>query len=118
VELISAEAVSRGELSQLAVLLRPVEKGFELSLSVNAKRVAGPRMAPGIRDWAGGDSSGLGTATNHPSLAAGEFHGEISLFRYYPAALEEKQLRRNLRATVGRPGSGHRGESAHPDRLP
>ena len=119
VELISPEAVSRGELSQLAALLHVTEAGLELSLSVNGKRVAGPRVAPGVRDWAGGGGSGLGTAVNLPSLDAGEFHGEIALFRFYPAALEEKQLQRNLLARFGRRGSGlQRQHSPPPDRLP
>ena len=96
--LVSPVAVSRGELSQLAAVLRAREGGFELALSVNAQRVAGPTLAPGIRDWAGGNGSGLGTAANRPSLPAGEFHGEIALFRFYPAALDRKQLRRNLGA--------------------
>ncbi len=118
VELISPREVSRGELSQLAVLVRASAAGLELSLSLNGKRLAGPRLVPGVHDWAAGGGSGLGTAANGPSLAAGEFHGEISLFRFYPAALEDKQLRRNLRATVGRRGSGLRGEHSPQERLP
>ncbi len=98
VELVSTEAVSRGELSRLAVVLRKLDDGFELTLWINDRRVAGPLLAPGVRDWAGGNGSGLGTAANQPSLAAGEFHGEIALFRYYPTALDEQGLRHNLRA--------------------
>lgn len=100
--LVSPRAVSRGELSQLAVLLGSGETGFELALYVNAEPVAGPVVAPGIRDWAGGNGSGLGTAANRPSLAAGDFHGEIALFRFYPVRLERKHLRRNLRAAPSR----------------
>jgi len=111
-ELISPEAVSRGELSQLAVLLQVSESGLELSLRVNGRLVAGPRVLPGVRSWAGGGGSGLGPAANLPSVAGGEFHGEIALFRFYPATLEEKQLRRNLRARFARGGSGlQRGHS-------
>ncbi len=118
VELISSEAVGSGQLSQLAALLHVAEAGLELSLSVNGERVAGPRLVAGIRDWAGGGGSGLGTAANLPSLDAGEFHGEIALFRFYPAALEEKQLRRNLLARFGRGGSGLQGEHSPPSSLP
>ena len=96
--LVSARAVSRGVLSQLAVVLRARKTGLELALSVNAQPVAGPIVAPGVRDWAGGNGSGVATAANVPSLAAGEFHGDIAMVRFYPAALGDKQLRRNLLA--------------------
>ncbi len=98
VELVSPEAVSRGELSRLVAILRRVGGGFELELWINERRVAGPRTAAGVGDWAGGSGTGLGTAVNQPSLAAGEFRGEIAQVRYYPVALDDKALRHNLRA--------------------
>ena len=108
VKLVAPGPVSRGEPSQLAVLLRTADEGFELELRVNAERVAGPLPAPAIANWAGGNGSGLGTAANLPSLPGGEFHGEIALFRFYPGALDEKQLRRNLGARLGRGARGRR----------
>ena len=113
-EVLSPEALSRGELSQVAVLLRTTEAGLELSVHVNARRVAGRRLVAGVSDWAGGDASGLATAAHRPSLPAGEFHGEISLLRFYPAVLDDGQLRRNLRASTGGPRQGSRFREAKP----
>ena len=118
VKLVSPRPVSRGELSQLAVLLRAADEGFELELVVNAEPVAGPLPAPGIRTWAGGNPSGLGTAVNLPSLRAGDLHGEIALFRFYAAALDPRQLRRNLLARHGAGGRGLPGDRAPSSPAP
>ncbi len=101
VELVSPEPVSRGELSQVAAVLERLDEGFELTVWINGRRVAGPLPAPGIRDWAGGSGSGLATAANESSLEAGDFHGEIALFRYYPVPFDAEGLRHNLEVPAG-----------------
>ncbi len=98
--LVAETALDGREFAQLVAVLEMAPAGAWMTLYVDGERAAGPLLADGVADWAGGNASGLGTDDHDPSGAAGDYRGAIGLLRFYRAAFQPEDVAHNFRAVM------------------